>query len=191
MMMEMMGLHLPGSAFVNPNTPLRDALVAAAPKRAIEIRDGTNDYTPMSAVVDAKSLVNALAGLLATGGSTNHTLHLIAMARAAGVHDHLGRLRRPQPRHAADRQGLPERDRGRERLPCGRRHGLRDPPAAGRGPGPRRRADRGGPGLRRYQTEPFLDGGKLVWREGTRVSLNRDILRPVDDPFQPRAACAC
>src|ERR1700710_268356 len=85
MMMEMMGLPLPGSAFVHPNTPLRDALVAAAPKRTVEIRDGANDYTPMSAVVDAKSLVNALAGLLATGGSTNHTLHLIAMGRAAGI----------------------------------------------------------------------------------------------------------
>src|SRR5206468_9193568 len=83
MMMEMMGLHLPGSAFVHPHTPLRDALVAAAPKRAIEIRDGTNAYTPMSRVVDEKALVNALAGLLATGGSTNHTLHLIAMGRAA------------------------------------------------------------------------------------------------------------
>src|SRR6201985_2156906 len=80
MMMEMLGLHLPGSAFVAPNTPLRDALVAAAPKRAIEIRDGTNAYTPFSAVVNEKSLVNAIAGLLATGGSTNHTLHLIAMA---------------------------------------------------------------------------------------------------------------
>src|SRR3569833_1845844 len=85
MMMEMMGLHLPGAAFVHPNTPLRDALTAAAPKRAIEIRDGTNAYAPMAQVVDAKSLVNALAGLLATGGSTNHTLHLVAMARAAGI----------------------------------------------------------------------------------------------------------
>src|SRR5438477_2658192 len=85
MMMEVMGLHLPGSAFVHPNTPLRDALVAAAPKRAVEIRDGSNAYTPMSQVVDEKALVNALAGLLATGGSTNHTLHLVAMARAAGV----------------------------------------------------------------------------------------------------------
>src|SRR6185437_5364429 len=85
MMMEMIGLHLPGSAFITPNTPLRDALVAAAPKRAVEIRNGSNDYTPFSAVVDARSLVNAIAGLLATGGSTNHTLHLIAMARACGI----------------------------------------------------------------------------------------------------------
>src|SRR5258707_12096046 len=75
MMMEMTGLHLPGSAFVHPNTPLRDALVAAAPKRAVEIRDGSNAYTPMAQVVDAKSLVNALAGLLATGGWAKYTLH--------------------------------------------------------------------------------------------------------------------
>src|SRR5665213_4075402 len=85
MMMEMMGLHLPGSAFVSPNTPLRDALVAAAPRRAVEIGAHGNAYAPMAAVVSEKSLVNALAGLLATGGSTNHTLHLIAMARAAGI----------------------------------------------------------------------------------------------------------
>src|SRR6185436_6177065 len=85
MMMEMTGLHLPGAAFVTPNTPLRDALTAAAPRRAVEIRNGSNDYTPFCAVIDEKSLVNAIAGLLATGGSTNHTLHLIAMGRAAGV----------------------------------------------------------------------------------------------------------
>ncbi|MBS0362197.1 MAG: dihydroxy-acid dehydratase, partial [Proteobacteria bacterium] len=85
MMMEMMGLHLPGAAFVHPNTPLRDALTAAVARRAIEIRDGTNAYAPMAQVVDAKSVVNALAGLLATGGSTNHTLHLVAIARAAGI----------------------------------------------------------------------------------------------------------
>src|SRR5215217_689238 len=78
MMMELTGLHLPGAAFVTPNTPLRDALTAFAPKRAVEIRDGTNAYTPFAAVIDEKSLVNAVAGLLATGGSTNHTLHLIA-----------------------------------------------------------------------------------------------------------------
>ena len=185
MMMEMMGLHLPGSAFVNPNTPLRDALVAAAPKRAIEIRDGTNDYTPMSAVVDAKSLVNALAGLLATGGSTNHTLHLIAMARAAGVHitwedfDDLSRvtplIAKVYPNgtedvnafHAAGGMAFVIR----QLLDAGLAHDDVLTVA--------------GPGLRRYQTEPFLDGDKLVWREGTTVSLNPDILRTVDDPFQP------
>jgi phosphogluconate dehydratase len=185
MMMEMMGLHLPGSAFVSPNTPLRDALVAAAPKRAIEIRDGTNDYTPMSAVVDAKSLVNALAGLLATGGSTNHTLHLIAMGRAAGIQirwedfDDLSRvtplIAKVYPNgtedvnafHAAGGMAFVIR----QLLDAGLAHDDVLTVA--------------GPGLRRYQTEPFLDDGKLIWREGTDVSLNPDILRPVDNPFQP------
>ena len=85
MMMEMMGLHLPGSAFIHPNTPLRDALVAAAPRRAVEIGDHGNAYAPMAQVVDEKSVVNAMVGLMATGGSTNHTLHVVAMARAAGI----------------------------------------------------------------------------------------------------------
>ncbi|MFL5298390.1 MAG: phosphogluconate dehydratase [Phenylobacterium sp.] len=184
MMMEMMGLHLPGSAFVTPNTPLRDALTAAAPRRAVEIRDGGNDYTPMGQVVDARSVVNALAGLLATGGSTNHTLHLIAMARAAGVlitwedFDDLSRvtplIARVYPNgtedvnafHAAGGMAFVVR----QLLAAGLAH--EDVLTVA------------GPGLSRYQAEPFLDGGKLVWREGTAESLNPDILRPVDDPFQ-------
>ncbi len=184
MMMEMTGLHLPGAAFVSPNTPLRDALTAAAPKRAVEIRDGTNAYTPFSAVVDEKSLVNALAGLLATGGSTNHTLHLIAMARLAGVlltwedFDDLSKvtplIARVYPNgsedvnafHAAGGMAFVTR----QLLDAGLAH--------------EDVATVAGPGLRRYQQEPFLDGGQLVWREGTAVSLNRDLLRPVDDPFQ-------
>ena len=184
MMMEMIGLHLPGSAFVHPNTPLRDALVAAAPKRAVEIRDGSNAYTPMAQVVDARSLVNALAGLLATGGSTNHTLHLIAMGRAAGVRitwedfDDLSRvtplIAKVYPNgsedvnafHAAGGMAFVVR----QLLGAGLAH--EDVMTVA------------GPGLRRYQTEPFLDGGKLVWREGTPASLNPEILRPADDPFQ-------
>ena len=184
MMMEMMGLHLPGAAFVNPNTPLRDALTAAAAKRAVEIRDGGNDYAPMGAVVDAKSLVNAIAGLLATGGSTNHTLHLIAMGRAAGVlltwedFDDLSRvtplIAKVYPNgtedvnafHAAGGMAFVIR----QLLDAGLAH--EDVLTVA------------GPGLRRYQTEPFLEDGRLVWRDGPTASLNRDILRPVDDPFQ-------
>jgi phosphogluconate dehydratase len=185
MMMEMTGLHLPGSAFVHPNTPLRDALVAAAPKRAIEIRNGTNDYTPFSQVVDEKSFVNMLAGLLATGGSTNHTLHLIAMARAAGVAltwediDDLSKvtplIARVYPNgtedvnafHASGGMGFVVR----QLLDAGLAHADVTTVA--------------GPSLRLYQQEPFLDDeGRLVWREGTPRSLNTEILRPVDDPFQ-------
>jgi phosphogluconate dehydratase len=185
MMMELTGLHLPNSAFVQPNTPLRDALVAAAARRAVEIRDGTNDYTPMSAVVDEKSIVNALAGLLATGGSTNHTLHLVAMARAAGVlitwedFDDLSRvtplLARVYPNgsedvnafHAAGGMAFVVR----QLLAGGLAHEDVQTVA--------------GPGLRRYLDEPFLDeDGRLIWRPGAAASLDRDILRPVDDPFQ-------
>ncbi|MBX3485252.1 phosphogluconate dehydratase [Phenylobacterium sp.] len=184
MMMEMTGLHLPGAAFVTPNTPLRDALTAAAPKRAVEIRDGSNDYTPFSAVIDEKSLVNAMAGLLATGGSTNHTLHILAMARAAGIrvawedfHD-LSRvtplIARVYPNgsedvnafHAAGGMSFVTRTL----LDAGLVH---DDvmTVAGRG-------------LGRYRQEPFLEDGRLVWRDGPAASLDRDILRPADDPFE-------
>jgi len=184
MMMEMTGLHLPGAAFITPNTPLRDAITAAAPKRAVEIRDGGNDYTPFSAVVDEKSLVNAIAGLLATGGSTNHTLHIVAMARAAGVlitwedfHD-LSRvtplIARVYPNgsedvnafHAAGGMSFVTRTL----LDAGLAHDDVRTVA--------------GEGLRRYQQEPFLEDGKLAWRDGPAASLNRDILRPADDPFE-------
>jgi phosphogluconate dehydratase len=185
MMMEMMGLHLPGAAFVHPYTPLRDALTAAAARRCIEIGDGTDAYTPMSAVVDARSIVNAIAGLLATGGSTNHTLHLVAMARAAGVlidwrdFDELSRvtplLARVYPNgsedvnafHAAGGMAFIVR----QLLDAGLAHADVRTVA--------------GQGLRHYQMEPFLDGERLVWREGPAVSLNPDILRPVSDPFLP------
>ncbi|MBS0334919.1 MAG: phosphogluconate dehydratase, partial [Proteobacteria bacterium] len=185
MMMEMMGLHLPGAAFVHPNTPLRDALTAAAAKRAIEVRDGTNAYAPMAQVVDARTIVNALAGLLATGGSTNHTLHLIAMARAAGIRltwedfDDLSRvtplIARVYPNGSEDVNAFQAAGGMafvvRQLLDAGLAH--EDVLTVA------------GQGLRRYQAEPFLDGGKLVWRDGPAASLNAEILRPADDPFQP------
>ena len=184
MMMELTGLHLPGAAFVSPNTALRDALTAAAAKRAVAIRDGGNDYTPFAAVVDAKSIVNAVAGLMATGGSTNHTLHILAMARAAGIlitwedFDDLSRvtplIARVYPNgsedvnafHAAGGMSFVTRTL----LDAGLVHDDVRTVA--------------GAGLRRYTQEPCLDGGKLVWRDGPTASLNRDILRPADDPFQ-------
>ncbi len=184
MMMEMMGLHLPGSAFVHPNTPLRDALVAAAPRRAVEIGGHTNAYTPMARVVDEKSIVNAIAGLMATGGSTNHTIHLVAMARAAGIEiawedfeaisEVTPLIARVYPNgaqdvnafHAAGGMGFVVR----QLLDAGLAHGDVLTVA--------------GHGLRRFQEEPFLADGELVWREGAAQSLDREILRPVDDPFQ-------
>jgi phosphogluconate dehydratase len=183
MIMEMMGLHLPGAAFVHPNTPLRDALTAAAPKRAVETGPGANAYTPMSAVVDEKSIVNALAGLMATGGSTNHTLHLVAMARAAGVtitwedFDDLSRvtplIARVYPNGAEDVNAFHAAGGMafvvRQLLDAGLAHDDVVTVA--------------GEGLRLYQREPFLRDGALVWREGAARSLAPDILRPADDPF--------
>jgi len=185
MMMEMMGLHLPGAAFVTPNTPLRDALTAAAPRRAVQIAQGTNEYAPMSAVVDAKSIINAMVGLLATGGSTNHTLHLVAMARAAGVQ--------------IDWQDFDDLSRSVPLIAKVYPNGTEDVNAFHAAGGMafvvRQLLDGGlahedvltvtGPGLRRYQQEPFLQDGELVWREGPAQTLNRDLLRPLDDPFQP------
>ncbi len=85
MLMEIMGLHLPGASFVNPGTPLRDALTREATKRALSLTKEGNNYTPIGHIMDEKAIVNGLVGLHATGGSTNHTMHLIAMAAAAGV----------------------------------------------------------------------------------------------------------
>ena len=85
MLMEIMGLHLPGASFINPYTPLRDALTKAAAKRVTEITALGNDYRPIGHVIDERAVVNGMIGLMATGGSTNHTLHLVAMARAAGI----------------------------------------------------------------------------------------------------------
>ena len=85
MMMEMMGLHMPGTAFVAPNTPLRDALTVASTEQACRITGLGDDYRPIGHTVDEKAIVNAMVGLAATGGSTNHAIHLVAIARAAGI----------------------------------------------------------------------------------------------------------
>ncbi|MFO1013821.1 MAG: phosphogluconate dehydratase [Caulobacteraceae bacterium] len=185
MMMEMTGLHLPGAAFVHPYTPLRDALTAHAPKRAVEIGLSGNDYTPFASVIDEKSMVNAMAGLLATGGSTNHTLHILAMGRAAGLQitwedfDDLSRitplLARVYPNgsedvnafHAAGGMAFVSR----QLLAGGFAHEDVNTVA--------------GHGLSRYTQEPYLKDGELAWRDGPTESLAPNILRPFDNPFQP------
>ncbi|MGX9992020.1 phosphogluconate dehydratase [Rhizobium sp. Z1P35] len=86
MLMEIMGFHMPGSSFINPGTPLREALTREAAKRALAITALGNEFTPAGEMIDERSVVNGVVGLHATGGSTNHTLHLVAMARAAGIH---------------------------------------------------------------------------------------------------------
>ncbi|MDB5460862.1 MAG: edd, partial [Caulobacteraceae bacterium] len=183
MLMELMGVHLPGAAFVNPGTPLREALTRAAAQRVAALRDGSNDYTPLGWVIDEKAVVNGVVGLLATGGSTNHTLLLVAMAQAAGIgfdwtdFDELSRvtplLARVYPNGSGDVNQFQAAGGlaflTRELLDAGLLH--EDVlTVAGRG-------------LRRYQDEPFLQDGALVWKPGVAESLDRDMLRPVSDPF--------
>jgi len=185
MLMEMMGLHLPGSAFVHPNTPLRDALVKAAARRCAAIGPKSNEWTPAGRVIDEKAIVNGLVGLMATGGSTNHALHVVAMAAAAGIvleledFDDISRatplLARVYPNGSADVNAFQAAGGmafvTRELLAAGLAH--EDVLTAA------------GQGLSHYTAEPFLDGDAVVWREGAKESLDRDILRPVSDPFQP------
>lgn len=191
MLMEMMGLHLPGTSFINPGTPLREALTAAAARRIMAINASGNDARPVGEMIDARSFVNAVVGLLATGGSTNHAIHLIAMAQAAGLHltwadmDALSAatplLARVYPNGEADVNQF-QAAGGlayviRELLDAGLLHedvgtiadeGLH-----------------GARGLRAYTQEPFLIDGELQWREGTQKPLDEKIVRPVSTPFAP------
>jgi phosphogluconate dehydratase len=183
MLMEVMGLHLPGSAFIPPNTPLRDALTAFAAKRAAQITALGTDYRPLARVVDERAMVNAVVGLLATGGSTNHTLHLIAIARAAGLiidwedFHHLSEvvplLARIYPNggadvnhfHAAGGMGFLVR----ELLDAGLMHAEVRTVV--------------GSGLRAYAQEPWLSPQGLAWRDAPAVSGDTSVLRPASDPF--------
>lgn len=184
MLMEMMGLHLPGSAFIHPDTPLRDALVAAAARRCAAIGPRSADWTPAGHVVNEKAVVNGLVGLMATGGSTNHVLHLVAVARAAGIlltledFDDLSQatplMARVYPNGSADVNQFHAAGGMafvvRELLGAGLVHDDVLTVA--------------GPGLHHYQQEPHLEGDRLVWRDGARESLDREILRPAADPFE-------
>ncbi|MFD1511260.1 phosphogluconate dehydratase [Lacimonas salitolerans] len=185
MLMEFMGLHLPGTSFVNPGTPLRTALTRAGAQRALAITALGEEYTPVCDVLDERAFVNGIVGLMATGGSTNLVIHLPAMARAAGI-DLLPQdfadlsavtplLARVYPNsladvnhfHAAGGLGYLIA----QLLDAGLLH--EDVQTAA------------GPGLSRYTYEPRLDGDRLHWSPGTGHSLNDKILRPASDPFQP------
>ena len=177
MLMELMGLHLPGASFVNPGTPLRTALTEAAAARAVELE------TPVADIVDEKAVVNGVVALLATGGSTNHTMHLVAMARAAGIDLRwddfadlsavVPLLARIYPNGKADINHFHAAGGTaflvRELVSAGLMH--RDVQTVV------------GPGLDAYATEPMLVDGQLTWRDGPTESLDLDVLRPVDDPF--------
>ena len=142
LLMEVLGLHLPGASFANPGTPLRAALTDAAAARVTAIARGEAEDAQVGDVVDERSLVNACVALLASGGSTNHTLHLVAIARAAGVDltwDDLSELSAVVPLAVPD---LPQRLRRREPLPRRRRDRLPGAHPARRGSPARGRADR-------------------------------------------------
>ncbi len=184
LMMEVMGLHLPGSAFVNPGTPLREALTRASAHAALAISAQSSRFTPLGEMVDERAIVNAIVGLLASGGSTNHTLHLVAIARAAGIAinwDDFSELSAVVPLlmrvypngkadinhfHAAGGMGFVIG----ELLDAGLLH-----------------ADVTtilGQGLARHTQEPWLDQGRLSWRDAPLHSRDESVLRPASQPFQ-------
>ena len=183
MLMEVMGLHMPGSAFVPPNTPLRDALTAAAAQRAARVTALGDEYSPLSRVVDEAAMVNGIVGLLATGGSTNHTLHLVAIARCAGISitwddfsdlsSVVPLLARIYPNGSADIN--------RFQAAGGMAFLIRELLDGGFLYGDTMTAV--GVGLSAYAKEPWLDGGRLAWRAAAESSGDPDVLRPVSDPF--------
>lgn len=182
MLMELMGLHLPGAAFVPPGSELRRHLTARIARQVIE---NAKSETPVGIgeMLDEKSFVNAIVGLLATGGSTNLTIHLIAVARAAGIEinwddfndlsDIVPLVARVYPNGLADVNHFQA--------------------AGGFSYLVRTLLDNGylhedvatlmGRGLRAYQQEPFVEDGALIWRDGPTASLDAEILRSADKPF--------
>ena len=140
MLMEAMGLHVPGTAFVNPGNELREELTREAVRTVLGIVKARR-FAPIGRLVDERAIVNAMAALLATGGSTNHLIHWVAVARVGRHHDRLGRFRAAVGRGAAAGARLSERHGRREPVPGRRRPGLRDPRAAGRRADARGRAD--------------------------------------------------
>ena len=185
MMMEMMGLHIPGAAFIQPGTKLRQALDRAAVHRVTQLTQDGNDYRPLGHCVDEKAIVNAMVGLLATGGSTNHAIHIPAFARAAGVQvdwtdlselsSAVPLLARVYPNGSGDVNHF--HDAGgmgfvvRELVEAGLAHG------DVLGVGQQR-------GMGEYAQEPGLDDERLVWRD-VGPSGDETMLKTAADPFQP------
>ncbi len=185
LLMEVMGLHLPGASFVHPGTPLREALTREAALQVTRLAAPGGHYLPLCQILDERVVVNAVVALLATGGSTNHTLHLPALARAAGIQltwqdmadlsEVVPGLARVYPNGQADINqfqaagGVPFLIR--TLLEAGLLHEDVNTVL--------------GPGLARYCQEPWLDQGRLAWRAAPQHSLDESILRPVDRPFTP------
>jgi len=185
MLMEFLGLQLPGGSFVNPGTQLRDHLTAEAVNTVLLNTDLGNDYVPLAKIVDEKAIVNGIVGLLATGGSTNHTIHLVAIAAAAGIQidwqdfsdlsEAIPQLTRVYPNgtadvnhfHAAGGLGFLLSDM----LNNGLLHEDVNTIL--------------GPGLRNFCKEPHIESDKLVWKDTQQESLDEEIIRPCSRPFQP------
>lgn len=183
MLMEVMGLHIPGAAFENPGTPLREALTRAAVRRVVELTV-KRDYTPMGEMVDARSWVNAMVGLMATGGSTNHALHIPAMAAASGYQITLEDfedvsavtplLCRIYPNGPADVNHFQAAGGMSFVMKELLEAGLLNGEAKGvMGP------------LSEHAKEPWLKDGELAFRDAPEKSGDLDIVRPASDPFQP------
>jgi phosphogluconate dehydratase len=185
MLMEFMGLHLPGASFVNPNTPLRDALTVAGVERAMEITALGNDYRPAGRVLDEKAFVNGIVGLMATGGSTNLVLHMPAMARAAGIvieTEDFNEISSATPLMAkVYPNGLA--DVNHFHAAGGLGFMIGELLEAGLLHSDTLTIDQGG--LTAYTREPKLVDGKLSYTDGARKSENDKILRKPSDPFQP------
>jgi phosphogluconate dehydratase len=184
MLLEIMGIQLPGSSFVNPDTQLRDLLNEEVTRIIIESSKNKQFDTCLASIISEKTIVNAIIGLLATGGSTNHTIHLIAIAKAAGIiidwEDFsdlsaiVPLITRVYPNGAADINHF---------------HA-----AGGMGFVIRTLLEKGllhedvhtilGFGLSRFTKEPKIKDGAIYWDEGAHISLNNSILRSTDDPFQ-------
>ncbi|MCA0907491.1 phosphogluconate dehydratase [Ruegeria marisrubri] len=185
MLMEFMGLHLPGSSFVNPNTPLRDALTEEGARRALSLSALGNSYTPVCQVLDERAFVNGIVGLMATGGSTNLLIHLIAMARAGGIvldwQDFsdisavVPLVARVYPNGLADVNHYHAAGGLGYTIGTLLEQGLLHPDTL----------TVAGQGLHNYTKEPKLIDGELIWQDGSGHSLNEKILRPANDPFQP------
>lgn len=183
MLMEAMGLHLPGAAFFTPDTPIRDALTVAAAKQVLKLTVKGKQYTPVGRLINEKSIVNAIVTLLATGGSTNHTLHLVAIAKAAGLiinwddfailSSIVPLITRIYPNGSADINHFHVAGGTgfvlRELLNAGLLHN--DVMTIV------------GHGLRAYCNVPFLDHGKLIWQNSPNNSGDNSVLRTVAVPF--------